>query len=200
MPGRNVKPISIPPLATRAMARAPPWDSLVLGCICSASPNVLLGEKLREPDFLSRLIDDYNERLTSRAASVNNEQVLTAKLSAIAEKKRRVLEAYFEGVITKEERDRAIREIDREKGTFERLLMEMVTTEKLCSKPQLEAALEPLGEWEFLEREDKRALLSLICPEIKVFRYTIQSLTLNLAAGSGDCDDVSRMRTASWRT
>ncbi len=42
------------------------------------------------------------------------------------------------------------------------------------------ALIEPLAEWELLERKDRRALLATLCPEISVYRYTVKSLKLNL--------------------
>jgi hypothetical protein len=69
------------------------------------------------------------------------------------------------------------------------------------NKPQsldnIRAAIEPLAEWEFLERDDKRALLALICPEIAVFQYRISSILLNLNAVSFGGDENRRSKTAA---
>ena len=43
--------------------------------------------------------------------------------------------------------------------------------------------VEPFAEWEFLDREDKRAMLTILCPEISVQYYVIKGLTLNLGVG-----------------
>ena len=79
-------------------------------------------------------------------------------------------------------------------STYENLLME-------CS-PQAEkrpvlglesvlAVVEPFTEWEFLDREDQRALLRTLCLEISVFRYSVKGLTLNLSAGGEHRDKGS---------
>ena len=61
---------------------------------------------------------------------------------------------------------------------------------------ELQVVLEPLSEWEFLEREDKRALLQAICPEISVFRYTVRTVMINLGVESGGSSEASRLKTA----
>jgi DNA invertase Pin-like site-specific DNA recombinase len=159
--------------------------------------DLLLGEKLRESTFLRRIVEQYNEQnVIHPNPSVMNERELTAKLEVLASKRQRVLETFFEGVISKEERDRRITEIERETKVFQDLVMEVVSPVQSRSFDDIKAALEPLAEWEFLEREDKRSLLQAICPEISVFRYTIKSLTVNLGAEPAGGNEVSHLRTA----
>jgi Recombinase len=124
--------------------------------------DILVGEKLRDPEFLQRVVEDYNEIQKAKSAPVaKNERALAAKLGALTEKRQRVLEAFFEGVVTKEERDRKIAKIDRERNTFQCLLIESVPQTGQRSTDEIQRALEPLAEWEFLEREDKRSLLTI---------------------------------------
>src|SRR5579872_6501706 len=157
--------------------------------------DVLLGEKLRDTDFLRRVVDEYRRRQeTQSVVPDKNERALTSKLQTLADKKQRVLEAFFEGVIAKDERDRRIAEIDRETNVFQRLLMESVPEAAPQSVDELQAVLEPLAEWEFLERDDKRTLLQAICPEITVFRYTVKTLMINFNTESAGSHDVSRLR------
>jgi type III secretory pathway component EscV len=98
-------------------------------------------------------------------------------------------------VIAKDERDRRIAEIDRESNVFQRLLMESIPEAAPQSVDELQAVLEPLAEWEFLERDDKRALLQAICPEITVFRYTVRTLMINFRTESAGSYDVSHLKT-----
>jgi hypothetical protein len=56
-----------------------------------------------------------------------------------------------------------------ESESYQTLLLESARSSP-SSVEDLEEVLEPFAEWEFLEREDKRALLALICPEIRVFQ------------------------------
>ncbi len=158
----------------------------------------LLGQKLTEREFLLRVVEEYNEQLQgSQLASTVDERAVTAKLSALADKKQRVLETFFEGMIDKEERDRRVGEIERDVSAYLQLLTE--STSAPAQPPTLDeesvlAAIEPFMEWEFLEREDRRALLAVLCPEISVYRYIVKGLTLNLAPGQGSGDEVSRRK------
>lgn len=159
--------------------------------------DMLLGRKLREPEFLRIAVDRYNEQQGLNSDSpIKNERGLAVKLEGLAARRQRVLETFFEGVINKDERDRKIGEIDRETKVFQGLLMEAVPQEKPRSLFEIQAALEPLCEWEFLERDDKRLLLRSICPEISVSRYTVKSLTINFGTESVSSYKDSRMRTA----
>jgi DNA invertase Pin-like site-specific DNA recombinase len=158
----------------------------------------LLGQKLTERDFLLRVVEEYNEQLQgSQLASTVDERAVGAKLSALGEKKQRVLETFFEGMIDKEERDRRVTEIDRDISAYQQLMME--STSAPAQPPALDeesvlAAIEPFTEWEFLEREDRRSLLAVLCPEISVYRYTVKGLTLNLALGQGSGDEGSHRK------
>jgi hypothetical protein len=157
----------------------------------------LLGQKLCEPDFLRRVLDDYYEHNTVRSApAATNESAVTAKIELLTAKRQRVLETYFEGVITKVERDRRIAEIDSEIRVFQGLLMESLPAASTASLDEIQKVLEPFTQWEFLERDDKRALLQAICPEITVFRYVVKSLTIDLGLKSVGCYEVSRSKTA----
>lgn len=157
----------------------------------------LFGERLRDGDFLARVVDEYNENeaVTNRI-SPGGEKALIAKLNVLQERRRRVLEAFFDGIVAKEERERRMDEIDREIRTLQDLLIESAPEIKPRSPGEIRSALEPLAEWEFLEREDKRALLALICPEITVFRYSVKSITLNLAAGTAGCGEGNHLKKA----
>jgi DNA invertase Pin-like site-specific DNA recombinase len=162
--------------------------------------DILIGEKLRDSDFLQRVVDDYSEIQDVKSTpKAKPEQGLAEKLGALIEKRHRVLEAFFEGVITKEERDRNIADIDREKITFQSLLVESVPRAVHHSMDEILMALEPLAEWEFLQREEKRALLRVICPEISVFRYTVKSLVVSLRTETAGGNEVGHLKTAPSR-
>jgi DNA invertase Pin-like site-specific DNA recombinase len=158
--------------------------------------DILLGEKLRDSDFLHRLADDYTESQTaSRVRSAVDEDVVVTKLASLEQKRQRVLEAFFEGIITKEERDRRIADIERDVSTYRPMVTESGSRQQPPLLSEIESVLEPFADWEFLERDDKRALLAMICPEICVFRYSIKSLVLNLGARAGGGYEGNRSKT-----
>jgi hypothetical protein len=59
----------------------------------------------------------------------------------------------------------------------------------------LSKRLEPFAEWDYLSRDDKRALLALICPQISVSRYKVKSIELNLGWLASSGDKGSRLKT-----
>jgi hypothetical protein len=162
--------------------------------------DVLLGRKLIEREFLGRLIDKYNDIMESRSVLPSvDEHNVKARLGALAEKRDRILESFFDGVIGKEERDRRLIELESEIKTYQRLLMDCA-----CGQPEVQsldldavqAIIEPFAQWEFLGREDRRQLLNVLCPAISVYRYEITALELNLSEWSSDGDKDSRPKTA----
>ena len=143
----------------------------------------LLGEKLTAPDFLASVIEEYNNFVQRSAPTSRiDAQAVRAKLDALSEKKQRVLDGFFEGVVNREERDRRLEDVNRDVMVYENMLLESVPEQppSTLNLDTVLALIEPLAEWEFLERKDRRALLATLCPEISVYRYTVKSLKLNL--------------------
>jgi hypothetical protein len=159
--------------------------------------DIMLGQKLGDADFLGRVVDEYNQSLVAGPTiSANAERVLGAKLEALQNKRSRILEAFFDGVTSKDERDRRIEEIEREMASFQCLALKPVPQNAPRSTHEVRAALEPFAEWEFLGRRDKRALLATILPEISVFQYAVKSVVLNLPAGRGSGNEDGRSKMA----
>jgi DNA invertase Pin-like site-specific DNA recombinase len=144
----------------------------------------LLGEKLREPEFLSRVVDEFNAGIQdSVSAGATERTVVSKKLANLETKRQRILEAFFDGTIDKQERDSRITHLDMELSAFRQILLDSTpVVPEARTEADFEEILEPFAEWEFLERDDKRALLAALCPEIRVERYVVKSLMLNLVA------------------
>ncbi len=156
----------------------------------------LLGEKLREPEFLRSVVDEFNAGIQSSVSTGATERiVIDRKLESLEAKRQRILEAFFDGAVDKAERDSRILNIDSELRAFRQILVDSIpVVPEAITDADFEEILEPFAEWEFLARDDKRALLAALCPEIRVERYAVKSLMLNLLAGGGN--EVSRNRAA----
>jgi DNA invertase Pin-like site-specific DNA recombinase len=155
----------------------------------------LLGEKLREPSFLTGVLDAYNERTTLSAPVGTERSAIAERLEALEDRKQRVLEAFFEGVIDKGDRDIRLAELNHDRNAYQGLLAERVNPTRPLTVQNLQTCLEPFAEWEYLDRDDKRSLLALICPQINVSRYVVKSIGLNLrwTLPGGDEGSHSRM-------
>ena len=156
----------------------------------------LLGEKLREPEFLSRVVDEFNASIQKFVSTAATEKIVVSqKLASLEAKKQRILEAFFDGTIDKHERDSRIANIDSELSAFRQILLDSTpVVPEARTDADFGEILEPFAEWEFLERDDKRALLAALCPEIRVERYVVKSLMLNLVAE--DRNEVSQNQAA----
>jgi len=144
--------------------------------------DLLFAEKLREPEFLSQIVEEFNAGIgNSVTAAVTEQTVINQRLANLEAKRRRILEAFFDGAIDKPERDARVANIDSEISSFRQILFDSTSAiTEVRTETEFEEILEPFAEWEFLERNDKRALLAALCPEIRVERYTVKSLMLNL--------------------
>jgi DNA invertase Pin-like site-specific DNA recombinase len=144
----------------------------------------LLGEKLRQPEFLSCVVDEFNSGIQNSASMAATERiVIDKKLANLEAKRQRIVEAFFDGTIDKPERDSRVAHVDAELSAFRKILLDtMPAPSDIRTEAEIEEALEAFAEWEFLERDDKRVLLAALCPEIRVERYIIKSLMLNVVA------------------
>ena len=153
---------------------------------------------LSKEDFLGRIVNEHNERAQSRAPEVDR-AALTAKVHALRQKRQRVLDAFFDGMISKQDRNQRVEDVEKEILVYERLLLQSADEPKRPGGLDLDAVLavvEPFAEWPFLTRDDKRRLLGSLCPDIRVCRYEIKDLQLNLGAQEGGGYEDSHLKTA----
>jgi DNA invertase Pin-like site-specific DNA recombinase len=133
-------------------------------------------ERLTNREFLTALLRDLDaksETDTSRTRIAR----LQADITNLREKRSRVLDAFFEAVLTRADRDLRLAEIDtRLKGTEELLLREAPVQK--VSLRTLMTALAPLYEWRFMNRESKRRILAVTVPEIRVSNYQVQGVAV----------------------
>jgi hypothetical protein len=137
-----------------------------------------------------------------RTTEADHDAVLQ-KLELLRNKKGRILNAFFEGVIDRIQRDEALGGVEREISAYDDLLGRSwagYQPQPILNLDSLVRVIEPLADWEFLGRDDRRALLRRLCPEISVYQYKVKSLTLNLGAVGHplqDRDRGGRSRTAA---
>ena len=159
--------------------------------------DALLARRLTDHDFLARIIDRYNsEGVSSPPVRTVDAESVSRHLEVLKGKRQRILDTYFDGMISREDRDRRVEDLDGEIGSYESLLWEQGPAHADEPRPldaeKVWEIVEPFIEWEFLTRENRRALLELLCPEIRVYHYEIKGLRLILDG----CYEDSRSRTA----
>lgn len=132
----------------------------------------LFTKRLTSPAFLKRHI---LAPLRQKRQPDSHRAQLTAQLDALAGKRQRILDSYFEGVINSTERDLRLASLNRERGIIQGLIAK--------DRPRPELDLETLAnlfsvftEFDLLNREDKRQLLNTITPSIVVANYKVEGM------------------------
>jgi DNA invertase Pin-like site-specific DNA recombinase len=136
----------------------------------------LFAKQLTDPAFLSELAAGVARRQedsgdSARAARIEDEIV---RLGA---KRGRVLESYFEGVIDRAERDSRLEAIDRDLERA-REMLERDRPRAGLDAESLASFFSPFFEWEFLQRDDKRRVLSTVVPEIHVADHRVDGISI----------------------
>ncbi len=137
----------------------------------------LFAVRLSSPVFVQRCVDELKQR-TAHRDSARRIQRLTTEVIALRGKRERVMDGYVEGAIGRDERDRRLTKIDHDIHVAEDILIREAPTASL-DKAKLIEAFTPLAEWEYWTRDQKRAVLSALVPDIRVSNYLVESLGLS---------------------
>lgn len=136
----------------------------------------LIADRLSKPAFLRRHVIPAMRR---KNASEGNAERLQAQLASLTGKRQRILDAYFDGVINGTERDMRMAEIERDRKLAESTLSRE-SQQRSVSLDTLVDAFAPFVEFDLLNREDKRALLSTLTPSIVIANYKVEGLYVGL--------------------
>jgi hypothetical protein len=104
----------------------------------------------------------------------------------LQKKEKKLLDAYFDDLLGRAELDLRLKEIKSEKQWCEQSLESMGSAPPLVSAAELARILEPLIDWEFLSRVEKRLLLQTVIPEIHIENYGVTKLALLVPNGHRD--------------
>ena len=139
----------------------------------------LFGQRLTDPKFLQKhILAPLAHRVTPR----NNTAILEAQLTTLQNKRKRIMDAYFEGVIDAGERDQRGAAVDREIVTVSGLIGRERPNPGLDLET-LHATFRPFAQFDLLSRDDKRTLLNTVAPQIIAANYQIEGLWISLDGG-----------------
>jgi len=130
----------------------------------------LFYEQLTDTAFLQRILTAAKEK----RPQIDSE-ALTRQLARLSEKRRRILDGFFEGLINATERDLRLAAIERERRTVSGLLAREQKHE-LLTPTVLADTFAPFVEFDLLNRDQKRRLLNTITPQIVAANYEIKGL------------------------
>jgi DNA invertase Pin-like site-specific DNA recombinase len=135
----------------------------------------MFSQRLTDHAFLERIATAFAER--SRSTTNRAECLRLKRLhKQLVEKRTRVLEAYFENLVDRKERDKRLKEVEADIQFCEQKLLEIRTDTYEISAELLANTLAPFQEWDFLSRKDKRRLLQSLVPEIHIQNYEVTKL------------------------
>jgi site-specific DNA recombinase len=156
----------------------------------------IFAQRLTDRELVERMAGELLNRsgLGHRKSDLPRIQRLQKSLQA---KRKRLLDAYFDGVLGRAELDRRLEEMKAEEQLCDQQLVSIRDTTVGVSAGEIAKILQPLVEWPFLSRTDKRRLLQTVIPEIHVENYAVKKLALLLP--QGDRDEINHTDKGSSR-
>lgn len=151
----------------------------------------MLSDRLTDRKFITGLLSDF-EAKSEAAVSRSRIARLEIELKRLREKRQRVLDAFFEDLLSRDERDERLADVEKKSRATEEALLREVPFPKVSAR-SLMTAFAPLFEWQFMNRENKRRILAVTIPEIRVADYHVRGISVvspNLC-----CDYETRSRT-----
>jgi DNA invertase Pin-like site-specific DNA recombinase len=154
----------------------------------------MFADELPNRSFLSACVEELQRR-AERPEAVSDIQKLKQNLGRLRGKRGRVVDLHVDGRITKKDADERLTKLDADIGATEAALQRFAPVTRVVEVDQLVEAFAALTEWETWSREQKRQLLAVLAPEIRVANYQVESLGLNPALFS---NEDTHTGTGSW--
>lgn len=136
--------------------------------------DALFAKRLTSRSVLNGLVKAmHRQRPTADA------ERLAAQLSSLRDKRQRVLDFYFEGGIDRSERDARLAKIEKDQAVIEDLLAKSKPNPSVDAD-RLVGVFSVFTEFDLLDRQDKRALLGAINPNILLSNYAVKGIHFSL--------------------
>jgi hypothetical protein len=152
--------------------------------------DTLIADRLTNSDFLRQLASAHASRKSPNEARGELSRIERLFLQ-VKEKRQRVLDAYFENLINRTQRDSRLEALSVDAELYGNLATRATSIAPQLTARELADLFGVFHEWEFLGRADKRKLLRATMPEIVVQNYRVVGLSLIPRFSSGD--EINRM-------
>ena len=153
----------------------------------------IFAEQLTDRKFVTDLLGDFDAKSEASAAR-GRIVMLELEIKHLREKRARVLDAFFEGLLSRADRDQRLADVDSKLRMTEEMLLREAPVPKVNLRA-LMTAFAPLFDWRFMNRENKRRILAVTVPEIRVSNYLVRGISVTPPSFCGE--DVTRARTGS---
>lgn len=133
----------------------------------------LLSTEVTSPQFIKRLAErmEANRKDGRIAAKVER---LEAELRSVKTKRDRIVESFIDGVIARDQRDERLKVCDvRVSAITAELAQARQTQSPVLTVEQIAQTFEPFAEWDMLGREERRRILAVTIPRIRVHNLSI---------------------------
>jgi hypothetical protein len=144
----------------------------------------IFATRLTDRGFLRELVEEFDARAKGKGSEKKIAR-LQAQLGRLEEKRQRILDGYFEGVISRDDRDSRVLIVDRDRALVAGALEDEVPTHPGLEVKQLVELFRPLFTWKTLHPDSKRRILFSLVPEIRVANYVVAGMSL-LVPPSGE--------------
>jgi DNA invertase Pin-like site-specific DNA recombinase len=153
----------------------------VLAGKLDAKIQTVLAERLQEKKLVKQVAEMYlsGAQQAAGVAPVNVE-ASKALIASLEAKRARVLDAYFEGAISKPERDKRLAAIDMELTGCNRVIEGAIKKQApTMTAKQLAALLEVFAAFRFLERDQKRSIMAAARARVFTSGYVVEKVELS---------------------
>jgi len=144
----------------------------------------LFCNKLTDPIFVTHCVTEAMSQLSKEESAIKIQR-LTSEINHLQNKRSRVVDGFIEGIIDCADRDQRLVGIDADLQTVQKILIRESRSVVFDSQRLIET-FASLSEWSFWTRDQKRAVLSSLAPDIRVADYRIAALGLNSAIFSNE--------------
>jgi DNA invertase Pin-like site-specific DNA recombinase len=144
----------------------------------------IFATRLTDRGFLRELVEEFDARGKSKGSEKKIAR-LQAQLAKLEEKRQRILDGYFEGMISRDDRSFRLSTVDRDHALVAGAIEDEVPTHPGLEVKQLVELFRPLFTWKTLHPDSKRRILFSLVPEIRVENYVVAGMSL-LVPPSGE--------------
>jgi DNA invertase Pin-like site-specific DNA recombinase len=156
-----------------------------------ATLDLLFSQRLTDPAFLEKCIAGLKRRAAS-SETQGTFQRLQSEVDRQEAMRQRVLEAFYDGTISKPERDGKLLKINAALRTAGEFLARSEPAPAALDSARLVQLLAPLAEWRYWSREQKRAVLATLLVDIRVANGEVETLGLSPSLFSNEDTRMGR--------
>jgi len=153
----------------------------------------MFAEKFTDRTFITDLLRDVEAKSETTNARERIAR-LELEIRKLREKRTRVLDSFFEGLLSRAERDQRLADVDTRMRATEEALLREAPVPRVTAR-SLMTAFAPLFDWQYLNRESKRRILAVTVPEIHVANYSVRGVSVT--SPSFFSDNESRIHAGS---